>query len=235
MTNDALRGEEYLFHNYSAERLERKAEEILTKYLNGALLVKPQAMDVDHFAEFYCKATIDFACLSKDRQTLGLTCFQDGILIVWDETRTKPKPINVEKGWILIDKDVLEFEIEGRVRFTIIHECSHSILHPRFYYKKPGSKTPHIECTAYHIETWPERPPMTDEETREWQANRLGAALIMPAITVRMLMAEQFGISVDALEPVYVSDSFIQEMADVYQVSKSAMRNRLCDLDLLIQ
>lgn len=76
---------------------------------------------------------------------------------------------------------------------------------------------------------------MTDEETREWQANRLGAALIMPAITVRMLMAEQLGISVDALDPVYVSDSFIQEMADIYQVSKSAMRNRLCDLDLLIQ
>lgn len=76
---------------------------------------------------------------------------------------------------------------------------------------------------------------MTDEETREWQANRLGAALIMPAITVRMLMAAQLGISVDALDPVNVSDSFIQEMADVYQVSKSAMRNRLCDLDLLIQ
>jgi len=76
---------------------------------------------------------------------------------------------------------------------------------------------------------------MSDEDQREWQANRLGAALIMPAITVKMLMAERLGISVNELTPVYVSDIFIQGMADVYQVSKSAMRNRLRDLDLLLQ
>lgn len=224
-----------MYHNYSPERLEKKAEEILKTYMDGALLLKPQAMDVDHFAEFYCEATIDFAYLSKDGLTLGLTCFQDGKLIVWDETRSKPKPIDVEKGWIFIDKDVLEYEIEGRVRFTIIHECSHYILHPRFYYKKPGTEIPRIQCTVYHIEDWSQRPPMSDEDQREWQANRLGAALIMPAITVKMLMAERLGISVNELTPVYVSDIFIQGMADVYQVSKSAMRNRLRDLDLLLQ
>lgn len=224
-----------MYHNYSPERLEKKAEEILKTYMDGALLLKPQAMDVDHFAEFYCEATIDFAYLSKDGLTLGLTCFQDGKLIVWDETRTKPKPIDVEKGWIFIDKDVLEYEIEGRVRFTIIHECSHNILHPRFYYKKPGTEIPRIQCTVYHIEDWPQRPPMSDEEQREWQANRLGAALIMPAATVKMLMAERLGVSTGELAPVHVSDVFIQGMADVYQVSKSAMRNRLRDLALLLQ
>ncbi|MEG2633582.1 MAG: hypothetical protein RSA97_03205, partial [Oscillospiraceae bacterium] len=109
-----------MYHSYSSERLEKKTEEILMKYMDGALLLKPQAMDVDHLAEFYCNATIDFAYLSNDGLTLGLTCFQEGKLIVWDETRTKPKPIDVEKGWIFIDKDVLEYEIEGRVRFTII-------------------------------------------------------------------------------------------------------------------
>jgi Zn-dependent peptidase ImmA (M78 family) len=76
---------------------------------------------------------------------------------------------------------------------------------------------------------------MTDEEIREWQANRLGAALIMPAKTVRVLMAERLGITVDALSPVYLSDSFIVDMAAVFVVSKSAMRNRLRDLDLLLQ
>ena len=68
-----------MYHNYSPERLEKKAEEILKTYMDGALLLKPQAMDVDHFAEFYCEATIDFAYLSKDGLTLGLTCFQDEI------------------------------------------------------------------------------------------------------------------------------------------------------------
>lgn len=93
-----------MYHCYSPERLEKKAEEILNNYMNGALLLKPQAMDVDHFAEFYCKATIDFAYLSEDGQTLGLTCFQDGKLIVWNETRTQPKAIDVGKGWILLTK-----------------------------------------------------------------------------------------------------------------------------------
>jgi Zn-dependent peptidase ImmA (M78 family) len=134
-----------------------------------------------------------------------------------------------------VDKDVLDYEIEGRVRFTIIHECSHYILHPRFYYQKPGTTMPHIKCAVYHVEEWSQLPPMTDDEIREWQANRLGAALIMPARTVKMLMAERLGISEEALMPVCVSDNFIQGMADVYQVSKTAMRNRLRDLDLLRQ
>ena len=61
-----------MYHYYTSERLEKKAEEILAKYKDGVLLLKPQAMDVDHFAEFYCKATIDFANLSEDGLTLGL-------------------------------------------------------------------------------------------------------------------------------------------------------------------
>ena len=223
-----------MYHCYTPERLEKKAEEILSKYKDGALLLKPQAMDVDHFAEFYCEATPDYAYLSKDGLTLGLTCFHKGKIIVWDETRTKPYPMDVEKGYIFIDKDVLEEEIEGRARFTLIHECSHYILHPRFYYKKPGVETPKIECAVYHIEDWDKHPPMTDEEIREWQANRLGAALIMPSETVRTLIAGRLGITVDALTPVYLSDSFIVDMAAVFVVSKSAMRNRLRDLDLLL-
>jgi Zn-dependent peptidase ImmA (M78 family) len=230
-----MKGGMCLYHCYTPERLEKKAEEILAKYKDGALLLKPQAMDVDDFAEFYCEATIDFAYLSSDGLTLGLTCFNDGKLMVWDETRTKEYPIDVLKGYIFIDKDVLETEVEGRIRFTIIHECSHYILHPRFYYQKSGSVIPKIECTVYHIEQWDKRPPMTDDDTREWQANRLGAALIMPAPTMRMLMAERLGVAVDTLTAVRVSDSLIEDMAAVFVVSKSAMKNRLRDLDLLLQ
>jgi Zn-dependent peptidase ImmA (M78 family) len=224
-----------LYHQYTPERLEKKAEEILLKYKDGLLLVTPQAMDVDDFAEFYCDATIDFANLSRDGKTLGCSCFNDGILMVWDDTRTKEIPRDVKKGYIFIDKALLDSEIEGRIRFTIVHECSHLILHPRFLYQKPGSVTPKIDCALYHIERWTKRPPMSDEEIREWQANRLGAALIMPARTVRMLMAERLAVAVEELTAAHVSDIFIEEMAVVFVASKSAMRNRLRDLDLLLQ
>ncbi|MEG0455883.1 MAG: ImmA/IrrE family metallo-endopeptidase, partial [Bacteroides sp.] len=79
------------------------------------------------------------------------------------------------------------------------------------------------------------RPPMSDEDIREWQANRLGAALIMPAPTVEMLMASKLNMSVKGLSAVYVSEQFLQEMAAVFNVSKAAMTKRLRDLDLLLQ
>lgn len=224
-----------MYHEYTPERLEKKAIEILSAYKDGELLRKPMAMDVDHFAEFHLKATIDFANLSQDELTLGCTCFNDGILMVWDDGRENEYPIDVERGYIFIDNHVLEYEVEGRVRFTIIHECSHWILHKRFYYQKPGYPIPKINCSVYHIENWTKRPPMTDEDIREWQANRLGAALIMPAPTVKMLMADKLKVKVDNLSAVCVSERFIQEMADVYNVSKAAMTKRLRDLDLLPQ
>ena len=222
--------------------MEKRADDILQKYKNGLLLTTPQAMDVDNFVEFHLKTKFDFANLSQDGLTLGCTCFNDGVLMVWNDDRTKEIPLNVEKGWILVDIESINKPADGnnelaerRVRFTIVHECAHLILHPRFYYKKPGVEMPKIECSVYRIEEWPTHPPLSDEDIREWQANRLGAALIMPAQTVKMLMAERLGVSVDELSPVYLSDNFIRGMADVYQVSKSAMRNRLRDLDLLFQ
>jgi hypothetical protein len=100
-----------LYHCWTPERLEKKAGEILLKYKDGALLLKPQVMDVDHFAEFYCKATPTMPICPKEGLTLGLTCFHDGKIIVWDETRTKSYPLDVEKGYIFIDKAVLKGEI----------------------------------------------------------------------------------------------------------------------------
>jgi len=223
-----------LFHKYTPERLEKKALEILSTYESGKLLQAPQAMDVDHFAESYVKATIDFANLSQDGKTLGCACFNDGVLMVWNEDRTKEVELEVNKNWILVDKDVIECEVEGRIRFTIIHECAHLILHPRFYYQKPGAKIPRIECTIYQIEDNKKRLSMTDEEIREWQANRLGAALIIPAPTVKTLLANQLNLGVDELQPTQLPYHLISEMADVYNVSKAAMRIRLEELNLLL-
>ena len=76
---------------------------------------------------------------------------------------------------------------------------------------------------------------MSDEDIREWQANRLGAALIMPAPTVKMLMADKLNMAIEDLSAVYVSEQFVQEMANVFNVSKAAMTKRLRDLDLLLQ
>ena len=221
-----------MYHQYTPERLEKKAIEILSEYRDGELLKKPMALDVDDFAEFYLKTTIDFANLSQDKMTLGCTCFNDGILMVWDDNRKNEKPRQVKKGYIFLDNDLLECGNEGRIRFTLIHECAHWILHKRFYYQKSGKPYPIIDCCVFHIEQWSKRPPMTDDEIREWQANRLGAALIMPASTLKMFLADRLDINIDNLPNVYFSDDIISEAAKCFNVSNEAMRNRLRDLDL---
>ena len=223
-----------MHHMWSADRLEKKAVDILTNYKSGELLTVPQAMDVDHFAELQLNVSIDFAYLSQDKQTLGCTCFSDGKLIVWNAERTVKSALSVEKGWIFVDKDVLDYDVEGRIRFTIIHECAHWILHKRFNFKKPGEVIPHVRCKVFQIENCDRKLPRTDEEIREWQANRLGAALIMPACTVRMLLASKLKKEIESLSPAYYSEILIQEMADIYQVSRSAMRTRLKELNLML-
>ena len=223
-----------MYHEYTAERLERKALEILKKYRNGELLLKPQAMDVDEFAEFHLELSVDFANLSQDGLTLGCTCFNDGMLMVWNDDRTKETPLEVTRGMILIDNSTLEHEIECRTRFTIVHECSHWILHKRFYYQKPGQPIRPVKCSVYQLEDC-NKLPMTDGEIREWQANRLGAALIMPASTVKMLLADKFGLDcVSKLTRTHYLVSLINEMAAIFNVSQTAMSIRLDDLKLTV-
>ena len=84
-----------MYHQYSPERLEKKAIEMLSAYRNGELLRKPQATNIDDFAEFHLDLSMDSAYLSKDGKTLGCTCFNTGYLKVWDETRQKESPMKL--------------------------------------------------------------------------------------------------------------------------------------------
>ena len=224
-----------MYHMWSAERLEKKAAVILKEYKNGELLDAPKAMDVDHFAEYHLKTKIDFVNLSCDGQILGCTCFSDGHILVWNDERSEQIPLDVQKGYILIDNAMLDTDVEGRTRFTIIHECAHWILHQRFYYQKSGEMVIPIQCNIYQIEDTEKRLPKTDEEIREWQANRLGAALIMPSSTVKMLLASLTNTKPENLTTDYYSSVLIDKMAAVYNVSQTAMSIRLKELNLLHQ
>lgn len=82
-----------MHHIYSAEKLEIKAEKILENYKNGQYLESIIPVDVDEFTEFYLDANIDYANLSNDYKTLGLTCFYDGYIEVWNEDRTEVLPL----------------------------------------------------------------------------------------------------------------------------------------------
>lgn len=221
-----------MYHRYSPERLEKKAIEVLSAYQDGELLRTPQAMDIDDFAECHLKMTFDYAYLSDDGDILGCTCFNNGQLMVWDKDRKKSFPLDVEKGEILLDNDLMESSNEGRIRFTIAHECAHWILHRRFFVQRPGATYPTIPCIVYHMERWDSRPPMSDEDVREWQANRLGAAILMPAPTVKIVLTDKLGMAWEDIQPYDIDEDIINDMAKFYQVSYDAMRLRFRDLGL---
>lgn len=222
-----------MYHQYSSERLEKKAVEILSGYRKGELLRTPQPMNIDDFAENHLGMIFDYAYLSDDGNTLGCTCFNDGQLMVWDKDKRRSFPLDVEKGEILLDNDLMSSSNEGRIRFTIAHECAHWILHRRFFVQRPGVIYPTSPCMVYHMGRWGRRPPMTDEEIREWQANRLGAAILMPAPTVKMVLAHKLGIAWEKMQSVDIDEGILVEMAGFYEVSYEAMRYRFRDLGLM--
>ncbi|WNF36851.1 ImmA/IrrE family metallo-endopeptidase [Bacillaceae bacterium IKA-2] len=222
-----------LYHNYTGEQLESRAMKILTEY-NASLLNEAKEMDVYHFAEYHLKLSTDYKNISSDKSILGLTCFNDGYLEVWDDNRENAYFIEVSKGTIIIDNDVLENQVPGRERFTVIHECAHQILHSRFYQGSTTGNSSIVKCAKRDIEPIVYQKPMTPKERHESQANRLGAALIMPAAATKTLLLALLNMnSTEIGFPVYISGQLICEMAGVFNVSNEALKIRLTQLGLI--
>ena len=82
------------------------------------------------------------------------------------------------------------------------------------------------------MERWDSRPPMNDEDIWKWQVNRLGAAILMPAPTVKMVTTDKLGMEWEEIQPFDIDEDIVTEMAAFYKVSPDAMRLRFRDLGL---
>lgn len=217
---------------YSSAQLEQKAIKILKCYQKGELLTKPQKLDVDDFAEFFLDLRIDYVNLSHDQKILGCMCFNDGLLEVWNQDLQQYYTINVNSGTVLIDNNLIETGPEGRIRFTLIHECAHWILHRKVYEKNPNNGQYSFKNPIYRNEKWSKNTKRTDEEKREWQANRLGAALIMPEPMIILYLCEKMNVNINELHNTYITYSLIKQASNCFGVSAEAMNHRLRDLNI---
>ena len=222
-----------MHHMYSGERLEKKAEKILAEYNDAKHLKVLAPVDVDHFVEYYLNAYIDYANLSAALKTLGLTCFYDGYIEVWNDDRTECFPRYSEGNTIFLETETDSISSPERTRFTIMHEGSHLLLHKRFYYVGENQRKKVIEYQPYRHESWEKEPPLTDTEIHEWQANRLAAALLVPRITLKAHLIETLAIAEEDIHNINLSACFIDEVATLYEVSKEMMRRRLRDLEII--
>lgn len=104
-----------------------------------------------------------------------------------------------------------------RQRFTIAHEIAHFLLHR----KKNRKSQLFIDRFVFRRD----ENSSTGKDREEVEANRLGAALLMPASLVR-LEIRTHQLDLDDAEA-------IESLARRFQVSTAAMTNRLTNLSLL--
>lgn len=133
---------------------------------------------IDQLAREYLGLEVVFAPLSTDGSICGLTAYADTKFTAEKDGLTYSFPL--KKNQVVLDQSFIQpgqvKKLCGKRRFTLAHECAHQIL---FQLESDeaqraceASYSPRI---AYSL-----RDLKTREDWNEWQANALGAALLMP-------------------------------------------------------
>lgn len=145
-----------------------------------------RATPIDQLAKDYLGLEVSFASLSKDGSICGLTAYADTEYIIEEKDRKRIIPLR--KNQILLDQSFIEpYQVRklcGKRRFTLAHECAHQIL---FQIEtdegKDACRMKYSARTPYSL-----RDLKTREDWNEWQANVLGAALLMPQKEIDLAM-----------------------------------------------
>lgn len=193
---------------------------------------------IEQLATDYLKIRVTFERLSNDSGFCGITAYKDtNFKTIVDGNE---KIICIKKNQIILDSDFMEVgkvkELCGKRRFTLAHEVAHQILFSlenedeKLKYDKMYSKR-----KAHTI-----RELKTFEDWNEWQANALGAALLMPKASVTAFM-EAFQIEINKKMPVHLrsmslyADYIIDCFCEHFHVSKSAAIIRLKHLGYIAE
>lgn len=213
----------------SKRALESIAEHTLGVYLGGERLEDWSPLDIDSFAEFHLQATIDYHQLSSDGSVLGMSVFQDlTVPAIGDESCRADVVFPAQT--IVIDYDALRDSPESRLRFTIAHECAHLILH-----QGSASSDPSMMCSSrssYRTLTTDSENARTDSFDRaEYQANYLGAALLMPRSVFSRAYRELVPDGWYALGEQEKHD-VVSVLADTFETSLQATGLRIKNLKL---
>ena len=147
----------------------------------------PRGTPIDQFAREYLGLNVSFAYLSEDGSICGLTAYTDTEYIV--EDRGFQRKIPLRRNEVLMDRNFIEpsqiRKLCGKRRFTLAHECAHQILFQMKTDKiREACRRKYSARTAYSL-----RELKTREDWNEWQANVLGAAILMPQREIDLAVA----------------------------------------------
>lgn len=137
-----------------------------------------RATPIDQFAKDYLGLNVSFVRLSSDGNICGLTAYADTEYII--EEMGIRRTIPLRQNQVLLDESFIQpgqvQKLCGKRRFTLAHECAHQILYSMEDEEvKAACQQKYAARTAYSL-----RDLKSHEDWNEWQANVLGAAILMP-------------------------------------------------------
>ena len=188
-------------------------------------------IDIEALASDYLGLKQVYTKLSDNGKMLGLTTFR-GIKLELQRNGGIDSII-LPEDTILLEERLREKGTKGCRRFTIGHECGHQILYRME--EKQGHFDVHTRFRSGQAYSCRELKTVSD--WYEWQANALGAVLLMPEELVRHTM-KLFGY--EGKLRVYrwgrlemYDHHFIQAMTEYLGVSKTALIVRLRELGMV--
>ena len=211
------------------EDIEKIADYVITDF-KKEIGINSHFTPIEKLANDYFKLPVTFEKLSDDSGFCGVTAYNDTKFKTFAEG--KVKLINISKGQIILDSDFMREDkkkkLYGKCRFTLAHEVAHQILfqlesdEEKLKYEKKHTKR--IAHTTRKLKSF--------EDWNEWQANTLGAALLMPRGEVEYFIKRYIDAEktcCDLLcEPFKIStNSLIDVFSSYFQVSKAAAQIRL--------
>ncbi|MDK9711209.1 ImmA/IrrE family metallo-endopeptidase [Acidaminobacter sp.] len=224
---------------YSA--LDEYATDVIRDY-KRTLLLKPEALDIEDFLEFYLGLQIEYKRLSYDQKVLGLTAFNPGYVQIIDEQTGHTEPLSVETGTVIVENSLTTKRNLPRFRFTLGHEGSHWLLHRKVFsaenqfFSNEKYENQYLAAKEGRIDYSRKQNDRTDSDRIERQADFLSSALLMPKDTLRMTFKEFFKYYDDKPRRIIRGKSPLDDryasllpkyVSKVFQVSERAALIRL--------
>lgn len=195
---------------------------------------KKYEINIDRLAKAYLGLEVSYRTLSDDGSVLGVTAYRDAEYAV--NAGDVMKIIPLKSNQVLLDRSLAVFSdnVAGtrRRRFTLAHECAHQILFQLEAQEGTAAcRKPYALCLAH-------RPRLlrTREDWREWQANALGSALIMPADRLEQAIRELHGelpLAFHGGQPTMRSTLIIGHLCSLFSVSHAALMIRMQQLGFI--
>lgn len=183
----------------------------------------------------YCIRTIgdvEYQHLSYDGSILGMTSFTEMGVQVFEDDDNEAF-FFLDGKTVLVEKDLnFDSKLKGRKNFTLMHEGSHQIF--KMLFPNDYGVTQKSAGVHYYKANSERNKPISDWE--EWQANTLGAAILLPENLIKQGMyLFSLGEKIECLNKIYYPSVYkrFDALADFLGCSKKALAIRMKQLGLL--